>query len=110
VNDSRQEQWAPNITFGVHCCNSKLRRRLEGKLKKQSEHGGFHEDDVHVALLVSNPSLDGKVIKSAVSNQQVAASIVRALGINPNELDAVHKEQIHVLRFLSSDGDGDNRR
>jgi len=63
---------------------------------------------VHVALLVSNPSLDGKLIKSAVSNQQVAASIVKALGINPSELEAVRKEQIHVLPFLFSDGDGDD--
>jgi hypothetical protein len=77
---------------------------------KIAEHGGFNEDDVHVALLVSNPSLDGKLIKSAVSNQQVAASIVRALGINPNELEAVRKEQIHVLPFLFSDGDSDDRR
>lgn len=72
---------------------------------KIAEHGGFNEDDIHVALLVSNPSLDGKLIKSAVSNQQVAATIVRALGIDPNELEAVRKEQIHVLPFLFSDGD-----
>jgi len=77
---------------------------------KIAEHGGFNEDDVHVALLVSNPNLDSKVIKSAVSNQQVAASVVRALGINPNELEAVRKEQIHVLPFLFSDGDSDDRK
>jgi len=76
---------------------------------KIAEHGGFNEDDIHVALLVSNPSLDGKLIKSAVSNQQVAATIVRALGIDPNELEAVRKEQIHVLPFLFSDGDRDDK-
>jgi len=75
---------------------------------KIAEHGGFNEDDVHVALLVSNPSLSGKLIKSAVSNQQVAATVVQALGIDPNELEAVRKEQIHVLPFLFSDGDGDD--
>lgn len=67
---------------------------------KLAEHGGFNEDDVHTALLVSNPSLAARTVKSAVSNQQVAASIVKALGADPNELQAVRKEQIQVLPFL----------
>jgi Type I phosphodiesterase / nucleotide pyrophosphatase len=76
---------------------------------KIAEHGGFNEDDVHVALLVSNPSLEGKLIKSAVSNQQVAASVVKALGVDPYELDAVRAEQIHVLPFLFGDHDSDDK-
>jgi hypothetical protein len=32
------------------------------------------------------------------------ATIIKALGIDPNELQAVRKEQIHVLPFLFSDG------
>ncbi|HEY2686069.1 MAG TPA: alkaline phosphatase family protein [Steroidobacteraceae bacterium] len=67
---------------------------------KLSEHGGFNEDDVHTALLVSFPQLDQQVVKSAVSNQQVAPSVLRALGIDPNNLEAVRKEQIPVLPFL----------
>jgi hypothetical protein len=67
---------------------------------KLSEHGGFNEDDVHTALLVSFPQLDQQVVKSAVSNQQVAPSVLRALGIDPNDLEAVRKEQIPVLPFL----------
>jgi hypothetical protein len=67
---------------------------------KIAEHGGFNEDDVHAALLVSNPDLGARTVKSAVSNQQVAASIVKALGADPNELQAVKKEQIQVLPFL----------
>lgn len=67
---------------------------------KLAEHGGFNEDDVHTALLVSNPGLAARTVKSAVSNQQVAASIVKALGADPNELQAVRKEQIQVLPFL----------
>ncbi len=69
---------------------------------KLSEHGGFNEDDVHTALLVSFPSLEHEVVKSAVSNQQVAPTIIKALGMNPEELEAVQKEQIHVLPFLFS--------
>jgi hypothetical protein len=67
---------------------------------KLSEHGGFNEDDVHTALLVSLDGIGHTIVKSAVSNQQVAASIVKALGLDPNLLQAVQKEQIHVLPFL----------
>lgn len=67
---------------------------------KLSEHGGFNEDDVHTALLVANPSLGHAVVKSAVSNQQVAPTILKALGLEPDELEAVRKEQIHPLPFL----------
>ncbi|MGD0504499.1 MAG: alkaline phosphatase family protein [Steroidobacteraceae bacterium] len=67
---------------------------------KLSEHGGFNEDDIHTALLVSYPSLDHAVVKSKVLNQQVAPTIVKALGLNPNDLQAVVKEQIPVLPFL----------
>lgn len=77
---------------------------------KIAEHGGFNEDDTHIALLVSNPSLDSITVKTPVSNQQVPATILKVLGIDPNELQAVRKEQIHVLPFLLSDGDSDDKR
>jgi hypothetical protein len=76
---------------------------------KIAEHGGFNEDDTHIALLVSFPGLEKKNIKTPVSNQQVAPSILRALGIDPNELKAVRKEQVHILPFLFSDGDNDDK-
>lgn len=69
---------------------------------KLSEHGGFNEDDIHTALLVSLDGMDRALVKSAVSNQQVAPTIIRALGLDPNDLDAVRKEQVHVLPFLFS--------
>jgi Type I phosphodiesterase / nucleotide pyrophosphatase len=76
---------------------------------KLSEHGGFNEDDVHTALLVANPQLSAKSISTPVSNQQVAATIVKVLGINPDELDAVRREQIHVLPFLAGNNDHDDK-
>ncbi len=76
---------------------------------KIAEHGGLNEDDYHVALLVSNPSLSPKTIKSPVTNQQVAPTIVKVLGFNPNELQAVRKEQTRVLPFLFSDSDSDDK-
>jgi hypothetical protein len=69
---------------------------------KLSEHGGFNEDDVHTALLLSLDGMDRAVVKSPVSNQQVAPTIIQALGLDPNDLEAVRKEQIHVLPFLFS--------
>jgi hypothetical protein len=69
---------------------------------KLAEHGGFNEDDVHTALLLSLEDMDRAVVKSAVSNQQVAPTIIQALGLDPNDLEAVRREQIHVLPFLFS--------
>ena len=74
---------------------------------KLAEHGGFNEDDVHTALLLSLEGSARAVVKSAVSNQQVAPTIVQALGLEPNALDAVRKEGIHVLPFIF-DGTVDN--
>jgi hypothetical protein len=67
---------------------------------KIAEHGGLNEDDIHAALLVSFAGATQKTVKSAVLNQQVAPTIIKALGIDPNELEAVKEEQIHVLPFL----------
>ncbi len=66
---------------------------------KLSEHGGFNEDDVHTALLVSSEDLDAASVSTATSNQQVAPTILKALGIDPQELQAVQKEHIHTLPF-----------
>ncbi len=76
---------------------------------KIAEHGGLNEDDYHVALLVSNPSLALKHIRTPVTNQQVAPSILKALGIDPDELQAVQREQTSVLPFLFGDGDSDDK-
>jgi len=76
-----------------------------GSSKKNAEHGGFSFGDTHVGLIVSNPSLSAKVVKSPVATSQVAPSILKALGIDPNELLSVRKEGTTVLPFLSG-GDG----
>jgi hypothetical protein len=67
---------------------------------KLSEHGGFNEDDVHTALVVSMAGLEPAIVKTPTTNQQVAATIVEALGYDPQELQAVRMEQVHVLPFL----------
>ncbi len=67
---------------------------------KIAEHGGMNEDDVHVALLVSNPLISAQTVKTPVLTQQVAPSILKSLGLQPNRLDSVRSEQIPVLPFL----------
>jgi len=71
-----------------------------GSGKKNEEHGGFSFGDTNVGLIVSNPGIEHKTVKSPVATSQVAASIVKALGIDPGELDAVKKEGTRVLPFL----------
>jgi hypothetical protein len=75
---------------------------------KLAEHGGFNEDDVHTALLVSLAGADSAVVRTSTLNQQVAPTIIKALGLNPWDLQAVQKEQIPVLPFLFS-GTPDNK-
>jgi len=65
--------------------------------KKQSEHGGFAWDDTNVMLLVSNPHFDGRSINSFVETAQVAPTILKLLGFDPNALDAVRSEGTPVL-------------
>ncbi len=65
--------------------------------KKLSEHGGFNEDDVHTALLLSQEDFEPATIKSPTTNQQVAATILKALGIDPAELQAVRLDNVHTL-------------
>jgi len=67
---------------------------------KIAEHGGLNEDDTHVALLFSMPSIVPQHVKTYVLNQQVAPTILRALGIDPAELKAVQIEGIQPLPFL----------
>jgi predicted AlkP superfamily pyrophosphatase or phosphodiesterase len=75
---------------------------------KNAEHGGFSFGDTNVGLIVSNPDLDSRVVKTPVATSQVAASILKALGIDPSKLQAVRREGTPVLPFLFS-GDDDDR-
>jgi hypothetical protein len=67
---------------------------------KIAEHGGINEDDTHAALLFSMPGFASRHVKTYVLNQQVAPTIIKALGLNPNELKAVQIEDVQPLPFL----------
>jgi Type I phosphodiesterase / nucleotide pyrophosphatase len=71
---------------------------------KVAEHGGFSVDDTHVALLVVNGGdLDrhhggrGQTVTAPVRTYQVAPTILKDLGLNPHQLDAVRVEGVQVL-------------
>jgi hypothetical protein len=68
-----------------------------GSHAKQAEHGGFAHDDTNVVLLLSNPKFKPNTVKVDVGTAQVAPTILKALGINPNALDAVRAEGTGVL-------------
>jgi hypothetical protein len=68
-----------------------------GSTKKQAEHGGFAHDDTNVLMLVSNPSIKPTSVTIPVTTMQVAPTILKALGLNPNALQSVQQEGTEVL-------------
>ena len=71
-----------------------------GGTKKISEHGGFANDDRNVMLLVANPDLSAGTNTNPVETRQVAPTILKALGLDPDALQAVKQEQTTVLPGL----------
>jgi hypothetical protein len=65
-----------------------------------AEHGGFSDEDTHVPILISNPSLRGSTVKSAVQTSQIAPTILKLLGLDPQKLEAVQIEKTQVLPGL----------
>jgi predicted AlkP superfamily pyrophosphatase or phosphodiesterase len=68
--------------------------------KKIAEHGGGTLDDTHVGLIVSNPALRRRTVNERVSTTQVAPTILKALDLDPEALDAVRKEGTRTLPGL----------
>jgi hypothetical protein len=64
---------------------------------KQAEHGGFAHDDTNVMMLVSNPNFVPKIITTPVQTAQVAPTILKVLGLDPRNLQAVQLEGTPVL-------------
>ena len=79
-----------------------------GSSKKNAEHGGFSYGDTNVGLIVSYPGIDPRTVKTPVATSQVAPSILQALGLAPESLDAVRKEGTKILPFLL-DGPGSDQ-
>ncbi len=65
--------------------------------KKLAEHGGFSHDDTNVMMLFANPSFQAATITTPVETMQIAPTILQALGLNPNSLQAVQLEGTQTL-------------
>jgi hypothetical protein len=68
---------------------------------KIAEHGGANPQDRDVALFVSGAGVDHSVNDSWVETTQIAPTILRLLGLNPNALQAVQIEHTKALQLGS---------
>lgn len=59
---------------------------------KLAEHGGFNAQDLSVPILVSGAGLGGGEVATPVTTAQIAPTILMALGLDPNSLQAVRRE------------------
>jgi len=91
AGDSRAPDILITPNIGVTYSNSK---------KKLAEHGGFAHDDVNVMMLLSNPDFKSSTITSPVETAQVAPTILRALELEPSDLQAVQAEGTQILPGL----------
>jgi arylsulfatase A-like enzyme len=66
-------------------------------LTKIADHGGFGDDDVHVALLVSNSLLPQKTINDQVETRQIACTILKAFNLDCGALDS---QNVDPSKFL----------
>jgi hypothetical protein len=60
-------------------------------------YGGMQDEDTHVALLVAGSQLTGRLDKTSVPTSQVAPLLLRALGIEKFDLQALHREHTPAL-------------
>ncbi len=79
-----------------------------GSSKKLAEHGGFAHDDVNVMMLLSNPNFEAKTVTTPVETAQIAPTILKALGLDPDSLQSVRIEGTPVLPAVQF-GDDDFR-
>ncbi len=68
-----------------------------GSSKKLAEHGGFSHDDTNVIMVLSNPSFQTSAVNAPVQTLQVAPTVLKALGLDPNQLQSVQIEGTPVL-------------
>lgn len=72
-----------------------------GKTTKIAEHGGADADNRDVPLLIAGPGIKrGATNHTRVETTQIAPTILRLLGLNPRELEAVRVENTKVLPDL----------
>ena len=94
-NDPKHDNRTPDIIvqpeYGTIYTTSK---------SKNAEHGGFSFGDTNVGLIVSNPELHARTLKTPVATSQVAPTILPALGLDPDALKSVRLEGTEILPGL----------
>lgn len=73
-----------------------------GSTTQIADHGGFSHDDTNVMLLASFPTFSAQTVADVVTTQQVAPTIVQALGLDPAALDAVKMEGTTALSEVAA--------
>lgn len=68
-----------------------------GGVKKIAEHGGAAADDRNVALVVSGAGVHGGSSSRVVQTTQIAPTILRLLGLDPRQLQAVRADHVDAL-------------
>ncbi len=71
-----------------------------GSTAKLAEHGGFAHDDTNVIMMLANPGFAARTVSTDVGTNQIAPTILQALGLDPQKLDAVRLEGTGVLPGL----------
>jgi len=64
---------------------------------KLAAHGGFNDDDTHVALLVANLAFAEDSVSKPVETTQIAPTILSFLRLDPQQLQAVGIENTKIL-------------
>jgi hypothetical protein len=67
------------------------------KDNKAGEHGGASDDDRKVLLLVAGGGIGPAVVDDPVETRQIAPTVLTALGLSADRLDAVRAEMTAVL-------------
>ena len=93
-NDPARDSRTPDFIIGVdpgvvYTSGSKI-----------AEHGGMNENDRSVMLLVSAPGIKPGSVPALVQTTQIAPTILKALGLDPAELQAVRQEGTQGLPGL----------
>ncbi len=68
-----------------------------GQKGKIAEHGGADPQDCNVPLVVSGGDVEHATVGTTVETRQIAPTILRLLGVNPRELQAVRIEDTRAL-------------
>ena len=74
---------------------------------KICDHGGLRDQDRHVAMVIAGGKFHaGSTVDKVVTLQQVAPTILKALGLKEHDLDAVNIENTHRLPDGDDGDDG----